>query len=50
MSSTGEHDAQVARSVHRGVSVIGDGRRREKPGELKRPWPSGVRIMAISTR
>jgi hypothetical protein len=31
----GEHDPQVAESVHRGVSVIRDGGRREKTGELK---------------
>jgi hypothetical protein len=31
----GEHDAQVAERVHRGVPVIRDGRRREKPGELE---------------
>src|ERR687885_1307613 len=31
----GEHDAQVAESVHRGVSVIGDHRRREKTRELE---------------
>src|ERR671934_3037921 len=30
----GEHDAQVAESVHRGVPVIGDHRRREKAREL----------------
>src|SRR4030095_1713929 len=31
----GEHDAQVAESVHRGVSVIRDDRRGEKAGELE---------------
>src|SRR3954462_1259981 len=31
----GEHDAQVAESVHRGVPVIGDGGRREKSRELE---------------
>ncbi len=31
----GEHDAQVAQSVHRGVPVIRDDRRREKTGELE---------------
>ncbi len=31
----GEHDAQVAESVHRGVPVIGDHRRREKARELE---------------
>jgi hypothetical protein len=30
-----EHDAQVAESVHRGVPVIGDHRRREKARELE---------------
>jgi hypothetical protein len=30
----GEHDAQVAQSVHRGVPVIGDHGRREKVREL----------------
>src|SRR5438552_12427839 len=30
----GEHDAEVAQSVHRSVAVIRDGRRREEPGEL----------------
>jgi hypothetical protein len=30
-----EHDAEVAESVHRGVAVISNGRRREKAGELK---------------
>jgi hypothetical protein len=29
-----KHDAQVAQSVHRGVPVIGDHRRRKKPREL----------------
>ncbi len=43
----GEHDAEVAQSVHGGVAVIRDGRRRESSS---RPWPSGVRIIAISTR
>jgi len=31
----GEHDAQVAESVHRGVPVIGDCRRREKSRDLE---------------
>src|SRR5919197_2692418 len=31
----GEHDAQVAEGVHRGVSVIGDHRRRKKARELE---------------
>jgi hypothetical protein len=31
----GEHDAEVAESVHRGVPVIGDHRRREKARELE---------------
>ena len=31
----GEHDTQVAQSVHRGVPVIGDHRRREKSRELE---------------
>src|ERR687892_1674453 len=31
----GEHDAQVAEGVHRGVPVIGDHRRREKARELE---------------
>jgi hypothetical protein len=31
----GEHDAEVAQSVHRGVAVIRDGRRREEAGELE---------------
>src|SRR5712664_4451694 len=31
----GEHDAEVAESVHGGVAVIRDGRRREKAGELE---------------
>src|SRR5579872_5494630 len=30
----GEHDAEVAQSVHGGVAVIRDGRRREEAGEL----------------
>ena len=30
----GEHDTQVAQSVHRGVPVIGDHRRREKSREF----------------
>src|SRR5207253_9512698 len=30
----GEHDAEVAESVHRGVPVIGDDRRREKSREF----------------
>ena len=31
----GEHDAEVAESVHRRVAVIRDGRRREEVGELE---------------
>src|SRR5262245_44223282 len=31
----GEHDTQVAESVHRGVPVIGDHRRREKPRDFE---------------
>jgi hypothetical protein len=31
----GEHDAEVTQGVHRGVAVIGDHRRRKKPGHLK---------------
>src|SRR5690349_8275393 len=31
----GEHDAEIAQSVHRGVAVIRDGRRREEAGELE---------------
>src|SRR5688572_11410250 len=31
----GEHDPQVTESVHRGPAVIGDGRRREEPGNLE---------------
>lgn len=31
----GEHDAEVAESVDRGVAMIRDGRRREEAGELK---------------
>src|SRR5882762_3112054 len=31
----GEHDAQVAESVHRGAAVIGDHRRREESGDLE---------------
>src|SRR6185503_1761036 len=31
----GEHDAQVAESVHWGAAVIGDDRRREKTGHLE---------------
>jgi len=31
----GEHDAEVAWSVHRGVAVIRDDRRREETGELE---------------
>ena len=31
----GEHDAEVAQSVHRGFTVIRDGRRREEAGKLK---------------
>ena len=45
----GEHDAEVAESVHRRVAVIGDRRRREKRESSSRLWPSGVRIIAIST-
>ncbi len=30
----GEHDAEVAQSVHRGLSVIRDNRRRDEAGEL----------------
>jgi hypothetical protein len=30
-----EHDAEVARSVHRGGAVIRDDRRREETGELE---------------
>ena len=45
-----EHDAEVAQSVHRGVAVIRDDSRREKADSSSRPCPSGVRIMAISTR
>ena len=30
----GEHDAEVAQGVHRGVAVIRDGRRPEEAGEL----------------
>jgi hypothetical protein len=33
----GEHDAEVADSVHRGIAVIRDGRRREKAGEFEPP-------------
>src|SRR5687768_13425951 len=29
-----EHDAKIAESVHRGVAVIGDRRRREEAGQL----------------
>ena len=46
----GEHDAEVAQGVHRGVAVIRDDRRHKKAESSSRPWPSGVRIMAISTR
>src|SRR5437016_7661273 len=31
----GEHDAEIAQSVHRGVAMIRDGRRREEAGELE---------------
>src|SRR5438105_11097298 len=31
----GEHDAQVAESVHRRAAVIGDYSRREEPGHLE---------------
>jgi len=31
----GEHDAEVAQSVHRGIAVIRDRRRREEPGEFE---------------
>jgi hypothetical protein len=31
----GEHDAEIAQSIHRGVAVIRDGRRREEAGELE---------------
>jgi hypothetical protein len=31
----GEHDAEVAKSVHRGVAVIRNGRRREEAGEFE---------------
>lgn len=46
----GEHDAEVAEGVDGGVPVICDNRRHEEAGRSSRPWPSGVRIMAISTR
>src|SRR6266480_1253187 len=39
----GEHDTQIAESVHRGVPVIGDHRRRRNRESSIRPWPSGVR-------
>lgn len=45
----GEHDAEVAERVDRGVAVICDDRRREEAESSSRLWPSGVRIMAIST-
>jgi len=45
-----EHDAEVAEGVYRRVPVIGDRRRREKRDSSIPPWPSGIRIMAISTR
>jgi hypothetical protein len=35
----GEHDAEVAQSVHRGVAMIRDGRRREEAGEFKPAVP-----------
>ena len=46
----GEHDAEVAEGVDRGVAVIGDrsGVRKRESSIL--PWPSGIRIMAVSTR
>ncbi|MNN66979.1 hypothetical protein D3C81_1825840 [compost metagenome] len=31
----GEHDAQVSEGIHRGVAVIGDHGRRQKPGYLE---------------
>ena len=31
----GEHDTEIAQSVHRGIAVIRDGRRPEEAGELK---------------
>src|SRR5437764_11902268 len=31
----GEHDPEVAQSVHRGVAVVRDGRWREEAGELE---------------
>ena len=31
----GEHDAEVAQSVHRSLAMIGDGRRREEAGEFE---------------
>jgi hypothetical protein len=46
----GEHGAEVAESIHRGVAVIRDDRRCEEAGELDTAVPSGVRNMAISTR
>jgi hypothetical protein len=46
----GEHDAEVAESVHQRVAVIGDRSGVRKRESSSRPWPSGVRIIAISTR
>jgi len=45
----GKHDAEVAERVDRSVAVICDDRRLRKRESSSRLWPSGVRIMAIST-
>jgi hypothetical protein len=45
-----EHDAEVAGGVYRRVPVIGDRRRREMAQSSVLPSPSGIRMMAISTR
>ncbi|HXJ39591.1 MAG TPA: hypothetical protein VNH18_09945 [Bryobacteraceae bacterium] len=45
-----EHDAEAAERVHGVAAVIRDSWRCEKARHSSRAWPSGVRIIAISTR
>ncbi len=46
----GEHDAEVAQGVNRGVPVICDDRRHEEAGEFESAVAVRCAIMAISTR